>query len=111
MVVRLTSFSISPENAQETKNIYVQEVVPEIKKQKGHSNVMLLEPTDGSNEYISLTAWESKADADATKENVGKKHHHCSSAQIPKRFFTLLHICASEGIVLFLIYLIITGGE
>lgn len=65
MVVRLTSFTVSPEKAQETKNIYSQEVVPEVKKQKGNSNVMLLEPTDGSNEYISLTAWDSKEDADA----------------------------------------------
>ena len=71
MVVRLTSFSVSPEKAQEAKNIYSQEVVPEVKKQKGNSNVMLLEPTDGSNEYISLTAWENAADADAY-HNSGK---------------------------------------
>jgi heme-degrading monooxygenase HmoA len=78
MVVRLTSFTVSPEKAQETKDIYMHEVVPEIKKQQGHSNVMLLEPTDGSNEYISLTAWENQAAADAYessgkyKELVGK---------------------------------------
>lgn len=78
MVVRLTRFSISPENAQEAKSIYQQQVVPEVKKQKGNTNVMLLEPTDGTDEFISITAWESKVDADAYessgkyKELVGK---------------------------------------
>jgi heme-degrading monooxygenase HmoA len=65
MVVRLTRFNISPGNAEEAKRIYQQEVVPEVKKQKGNVNVMLLEPTDGSNEYISMTAWENKSDAEA----------------------------------------------
>ena len=32
---------------------------------------MLLEPTDGSNEYISMTVWENNADADAY-ESSGK---------------------------------------
>ena len=78
MVARLTSFTVAPENAQETTTIYQQEVVPEIRKQKGNIDARLLEPTDGSNEYISITAWENKADADAYesrgkyKELVGK---------------------------------------
>jgi quinol monooxygenase YgiN len=71
MVVRLTRFNLSPEKAQEAKKIYQQEVVPEVKKQKGNTNVMLLEPTDGSNEYISVTAWENKSDAE-TYESSGK---------------------------------------
>ena len=71
MIVRLTRFNVSPENAQEAKKIYQQEVVPEVKKQKGNTNVMLLESTDGSNEYISMTAWENKADAEAY-ESSGK---------------------------------------
>jgi heme-degrading monooxygenase HmoA len=71
MVVRLTRFSLSPEKAAEAKRIYQQEVVPEIKKQKGNTNVMLLEPTDGSNEYISVTVWEDKSDAEAY-ESSGK---------------------------------------
>jgi len=63
MVVRLTRFHIPPENVKEAKKIYQKEIVPEVKKQKGNTNVMLLEPTDGSNEYISFTAWENNADA------------------------------------------------
>ncbi|MDB5223126.1 MAG: Antibiotic biosynthesis monooxygenase [Chitinophagaceae bacterium] len=78
MVVRLTRFSVSPDKAQEAKNVYQQEVVLEVKKQKGNTNVMLLEPADGSDEFISITGWENKADAEAYessgkyKELVGK---------------------------------------
>ena len=77
MVVRLTHFNVSADQSEEVKKIYNQEVVPELKKQKGHVNVMLLEPVD-STEFISLTAWENKADAEAYessgkyKELVGK---------------------------------------
>lgn len=77
MIVRLTSFNVSPEQSEEVKKIYNQEVVPELKKQQGHVNVMLLEPIE-STEFISLTAWQNKADADAYessgkyKELVGK---------------------------------------
>lgn len=71
MIVRLTRFNISPEKAEEAKKIYEQEVVPEVKKQKGNRNVMLLAPTDGSAEYISMTAWENNSDAEAY-ESSGK---------------------------------------
>lgn len=65
MVVRLTNFKVSANDAEEVKKIYNGEVVPEVKKQQGNTNVMLLEPTDGSGEFISLTVWENKAAADA----------------------------------------------
>ncbi len=65
MIVRLTHLKVSSDNTEEVKNIYNREVIPEVKKQKGNANVMLLEPVDGSGEFISLTAWDSKADADA----------------------------------------------
>ena len=77
MVVRLTHFNVSADQSEEVKKIYNQEVVPELKKQQGHVNVMLLEPMD-STEYISMTVWQNKADADAYessgkyKELVGK---------------------------------------
>jgi heme-degrading monooxygenase HmoA len=77
MIVRLTSFNVSPQQSEEVKKIYNQEVAPELKKQQGHVNYMLLEPND-STEFISLTVWENKADADVYessgkyKELVGK---------------------------------------
>ncbi len=71
MVVRLTHFNVSTDDTDEVKKIYNQDVVPEVKKQKGNTNVMLLEPVDGSGEFISVTVWESKADAEAY-ESSGK---------------------------------------
>ena len=77
MVVRLTHFKVPADKADDVKKIYNQEVLPELKKQSGNVNVMLLEPMD-STEYISLTVWQNKADADVYessgkyKELVGK---------------------------------------
>lgn len=65
MVVRLTSFNVTPAQAEEAKRIYREEVVSAVKKQQGNEDVMLLEPSDGSDEFISVTTWKTKADADA----------------------------------------------
>ena len=65
MHVRLTFLSILPENKDELKRIYTEEVVPIVRQQKGNLNVMLLEPTNTAENYISLTEWESKSDGDA----------------------------------------------
>lgn len=46
MVVRLTHFKVPADKADEVKKIYNQEVLPELKKQSGNVNVMLLEPMD-----------------------------------------------------------------
>ncbi|MDE3212778.1 MAG: antibiotic biosynthesis monooxygenase [Bacteroidota bacterium] len=63
MVVRLTRFKIPPDRIKDAKKIYKKEIVPEVRVQKGNLNVMLLEPTDDSHDYISFTAWESEEDA------------------------------------------------
>ncbi len=63
MVVRLTSFHVASNQAQEAKRIYQQEVITEVKKQPGNEDVMLLMPSDGSDEYISVTTWKTQADA------------------------------------------------
>ena len=65
MIVRLTSFNVAPAQAEEAKRIYRQEVISAVKKQTGNEDVMLLEPTDGSDEFISVTTWKTQADADA----------------------------------------------
>ncbi len=71
MVIRLTQFKVSANDTDELKEIYSQEVVPEVKKQQGNINAMLLEPLDGSGEFVSLTTWENKADAEGY-ESSGK---------------------------------------
>lgn len=65
MIVRLTYINFLPENVEQAKRTYREQVVPVVKLQKGNLDCRLLEPMDNSNEYISMTTWESKADADA----------------------------------------------
>jgi len=64
MIVRLTYISFLPQNADQAKKVYRDEVVPVVKIQKGNLDCRLLEPMDKSDEYISMTTWESQADAD-----------------------------------------------
>jgi heme-degrading monooxygenase HmoA len=65
MYVRLTSLSFLPGKAEEAKRIYNAELAPVVKQQKGNLDCKLLEPTDKANDYISMTTWESKEQADA----------------------------------------------
>jgi heme-degrading monooxygenase HmoA len=65
MIVRLTYISFLPQNLEEAKRIYREQVVPVVKVQKGNLDCRLLEPIDKSDEYISMTTWETRDDADA----------------------------------------------
>ncbi len=65
MIVRLTYLSFLPNNLVQAKQIYHDEVVPTVRKQKGNIDCRLLEPIDNADEYISMTTWETKADSDA----------------------------------------------
>lgn len=65
MIVRLTYLSFLPQNLAQAKKIYFDEVVPVVKKQKGNIDCRLLEPIEKTDDYISMTTWETKADADA----------------------------------------------
>ena len=65
MIVRLTYLSFLPNNLVQAKQIYRDEVVPTVRKQKGNIDCRLLEPIDNADEYISMTTWETKADSDA----------------------------------------------
>jgi len=71
MIVRLTYINFLPQNVEQAKRIYREEVVPVVKVQKGNLDCRLLEPIDNSDEYISMTTWESQADSDAY-ESSGK---------------------------------------
>ena len=65
MFVRLTYFGFKPEKIQELKKFYNEVAIPTVKKQKGNIDCRLLEPTDKKDDYVSMTTWETKEDADA----------------------------------------------
>lgn len=65
MLVRLTFVNFLIGRLEEAKKIYHDEIVPLVKQQKGNLDCRLLEPVDSSDDYISMTVWESKEDADA----------------------------------------------
>lgn len=63
MFIRMTYISFLPELLDEAVSIYSQEIVPVVKQQNGNEDIMLLEPTEASDQYISLTIWRSKVEA------------------------------------------------
>ena len=65
MIVRMTFVKFAPESLKEARRIFMKEVVPVVRKQKGNISIRLLEPTELSDDYISLTEWQTQADADA----------------------------------------------
>ena len=65
MFARLTYISVQPNSLEDLRKIYNEEIVPVVKSQKGNLGIWLLEPTDENDDFISLTEWVSKADADA----------------------------------------------
>jgi heme-degrading monooxygenase HmoA len=65
MYVRLTYLNFLPGKADEAKTIYDSELAPVVKRQKGNLDCRMLEPVDKADDYISMTVWDSKEDADA----------------------------------------------
>ena len=65
MFVRLTFCKFAPESIEEARRIFMKDVVPVVRNQKGNINVRLLEPTELSDDFISITEWETQADANA----------------------------------------------
>lgn len=65
MFARLTYIRFLPEHEERVRKIFKEEIVPEVKKQKGLIDIKWLEPTDKSEDYISMTEWDRKEDADA----------------------------------------------
>ena len=65
MYVRLTYLNFLPGKAEEAKRIYNGEIVPVVKRQKGNLDCRILEPVDKADDYISMTTWDNKEDADA----------------------------------------------
>ena len=98
MVVRLTYFSFAPGKIDEVKKFYNEVAVPTVRKQKGNLECRLFEPGNTKDEYISMTSWETPADAEAYQSNgVYKK-----LVDQVKKYFTkepVLKIYRSESIL------------
>lgn len=92
MFVRLTYISFLPGQIEEAKKIFIKEIIPVVKQQNGIESIMLLEPTDTSGEYISLTIWKSSINAQEYessgiyKELVNKARHTFSKAAVLKSY-------------------------
>ena len=65
MIVRLTYFNSLPEKVEGLKKMYMDEIAPQVKKQRGNLDCRLLEPASKADEYISMTVWDNQEDADA----------------------------------------------
>ena len=70
MHARLTFITVDPKDTKEVVDLYNAEIAPAVREFKGLKQVSLLEPTDSSGEFVSLTLWKSQADGEAY-ENSG----------------------------------------
>jgi heme-degrading monooxygenase HmoA len=65
MIARLTFFNAAnPQDVEEFKKVYREQIVPVIRNQKGNLGAWLLEPTNEKDQFISLTEWISMVDAE-----------------------------------------------
>ena len=62
MFLRFTHLYFPPEKLAEAREIYMTEVLPVIRRQKGNKQVFLLEPVDGNDEFISHSLWDDESD-------------------------------------------------
>lgn len=65
MWIRLTSFTPQPDRIDDLRKTYREHFTPAIKSQPGNIDALLLEPSDGSGEFISMTTWRDRASAEA----------------------------------------------
>lgn len=65
MFLRFTYLYFPSDKIAAAKELYMTEVAPVIRKQKGNKQVLLLEPAEGSDEFISFSLWEAEADIKA----------------------------------------------
>jgi len=65
MFLRIRSIKIKPDKRGELEQIYKEEVIPALNAVRGCRYAYLTESTEDKDEFISLTIWNSKDDADA----------------------------------------------
>jgi heme-degrading monooxygenase HmoA len=64
MFVRIVSVKVQENKLEEFKKIYTEEIIPELKSVKGCRNAYLIESINDEDEYISLTVWDNKENAE-----------------------------------------------
>lgn len=64
MFVRMTFVKFKAGTAEATQKLYNEVVIPAMTKQPGLRFVHLLERTENPDEAISITAWDSREDAE-----------------------------------------------
>jgi heme-degrading monooxygenase HmoA len=69
MYVRMTFFAVKEGKMGQLRDMYNKEVIPAHKAHKGIRFVHLLECLDNTNEGISVTAWDTKADLDSYEKS------------------------------------------
>jgi heme-degrading monooxygenase HmoA len=65
MFIRFTFCKFVPGHIREVRKIFNEEIVPAVRRQKGNLRIRLLEPTDKSNDFISISEWKTREDANA----------------------------------------------
>ena len=69
MFLRLTFFKVKPGKMDELHQLYIKVVIPAHKNHQGNRFVHLLERVDEKDQGISITAWDSRADAEAYEKS------------------------------------------
>lgn len=64
MYLRIVSVILKPNLKDEYHRLYINEIIPALQEAKGCLHAYLIMPSKGSNESLSVTIWESKADAE-----------------------------------------------
>lgn len=64
MIIRLTFCKFNPASLNEARAHYLQEIIPVVKMQPGNLGIRLIEPVDKNDDFISMTEWATKEDAD-----------------------------------------------
>ena len=81
MYLRLVSLKVKPDKIEEFRQIYITESVPTLRSVEGCRFAYLIESTDEKSEFISVTLWNSRKDADNYEksglfEKLLNKHKH-----------------------------------
>jgi heme-degrading monooxygenase HmoA len=65
----MTFFKVKPGTMDALRNLYVNEVIPSHKNNKGIRFVHLLEALDAKDEGISVTAWDTRGDLETYEKS------------------------------------------